>query len=96
MGEEAETTEFDWDGGNAEKNWLRHRVTQAECEQVFFNRPFVVAEDIQHSESEDRFFGGGLERGQWRVLTALSGPSRRGAGFRAPRGAPVPILSDSH
>jgi hypothetical protein len=27
-----------------------------ECEQVFFNRPLVVAEDIQHSESEDRFF----------------------------------------
>lgn len=55
MGEETEGSEFDWDGGNAEKNWLRHRVSQAECEQVFFNRPLVVVEDVQHSGSEDRF-----------------------------------------
>jgi uncharacterized DUF497 family protein len=59
MGEEIEGSEFDWDGGNAEKNWLRHRVSQAECEQVFFNRPFVVAQDTQHSDSEDRFFAFG-------------------------------------
>ena len=55
MGEETEASEFDWDGGNAEKNWLRHRVSQSECEQVFFNQPLVVAEDVQHSEFEDRF-----------------------------------------
>jgi uncharacterized protein len=55
MGEETEGSEFDWDGGNAEKNWLRHRISQAECEQVFFNRPLVVAEDIEHSDTEDRF-----------------------------------------
>ena len=41
----ADVTEFDWDGGNSEKNWLRHRVTQSECEQVFFNRPLVTTED---------------------------------------------------
>jgi uncharacterized DUF497 family protein len=56
MGEETEGSEFDWDEGNAEKNWLRHRVSPAECEQVFFNRPLVVAEDVQHSDAEDRFF----------------------------------------
>ena len=55
MGEETGPSEFDWDGGNAEKNWLRHRVSQSECEQVFFNRPLVVAEDLGHSDSEDRF-----------------------------------------
>ncbi len=54
MGEVTEGSEFDWDGGNAEKNWLRHRVSQSECEQVFFNRPLVVAEDVGHSDSEDR------------------------------------------
>lgn len=56
MTAESEGAEFDWDGGNAEKNWLRHRVSQAECEQIFFNQPLVVAEDVQHSDSEDRFF----------------------------------------
>jgi uncharacterized protein len=55
MGEETEASEFDWDGGNAEKNWLRHRVSQTECEQVFFNQPLVVAEDVEHSDTEDRF-----------------------------------------
>ena len=44
------------DGGNAEKNWLRYRVSQAESEQVFFNRPLVVAEDELHSGTELRHF----------------------------------------
>ena len=55
MSEEADATEFDWDGGNAEKNWLRHRVSQSESEQVFFNRPLVVAEDELHSHREGRY-----------------------------------------
>jgi len=56
MGEGAEPTEFDWDTGNAEKNWLRHRVSQMETEQVFFNRPLVVADDEPHSQGELRHF----------------------------------------
>jgi len=56
MGDDAETTEFDWDGGNAEKNWLWHQVSQAESEQIFFNRPLVVAEDELHSGTELRHF----------------------------------------
>ena len=31
-----------WDEGNSEKNWLAHKVTRAECEQVFFNRLLVT------------------------------------------------------
>ena len=34
---------FEWDDGNESKNWTRHRVTQTEAEQVFLNRPLVVA-----------------------------------------------------
>jgi len=56
MRDDADATEFDWDGGNADKNWLRHRVSQAESEQIFFNRPFVVAEDEIHSGSETRHY----------------------------------------
>ena len=33
---------FEWDEGNASKNWTRHRVSQTEAEQVFLNRPLVV------------------------------------------------------
>ena len=34
---------FEWDAGNATKNAELHQVSQAECEQPFFNRPAVVA-----------------------------------------------------
>lgn len=54
MGEAHDATEFEWDAGNADKNWTRHRVSQAECEQVFFNQPLVVGEDEFHSVTEHR------------------------------------------
>jgi uncharacterized DUF497 family protein len=47
---------FDWDEGNLTKNWARHRVAGAECEQVFFNRPLVATADEEHSEKEPRFY----------------------------------------
>ncbi|HEX9737511.1 MAG TPA: BrnT family toxin [Thermoanaerobaculia bacterium] len=47
---------FQWDEGNADKNWTRHRVSRPECEQIFFNRPLVVHDDRHHSNHEDRFF----------------------------------------
>lgn len=46
---------FDWDDGNAGKNWHRHRVTDAECEEIFFNLPIVVAAQ-RRDEGEERFF----------------------------------------
>ena len=52
----AEVTGFQWDAGNSDKNWRRHRVTQVEAEQAFFNRPVIVADDEAHSEEEARFF----------------------------------------
>jgi uncharacterized protein len=47
---------FEWDEGNSLKNWLRHQVTQGECEQVFFNEPLVVFNDVKHSQKEQRWF----------------------------------------
>lgn len=47
---------FEWDEGNALKNRKKHCVTQSECEQVFFNRPFVLQRDSSHSEHEPRFY----------------------------------------
>mgnify|MGYP001059458039 CR=1 FL=1 len=48
-------TGFEWDRSNIEKNWLRHKVGPAECEQVFFNQPLVILGDPKHSISEKRF-----------------------------------------
>jgi len=47
---------FEWDEHNAGKNWHQHRVSPVECEQIFFNRPLVVADDPRHSERENRFY----------------------------------------
>jgi uncharacterized DUF497 family protein len=49
-------TEFQWDQGNDQKNLIKHGVTQAECEEVFFNSPLVVADDETHSQSEVRYY----------------------------------------
>lgn len=49
-------TAFDWDEGNFDKNWLKHKVTPFECEQVFFNQPIVAAPDPDHAEKEARFY----------------------------------------
>jgi uncharacterized DUF497 family protein len=49
-------TGFQWDAGNAEKNWLSHGVTTTECEQLFFNRPLIVAPDVAHFKVEDRYY----------------------------------------
>lgn len=47
---------FDWDKVNSEKNWIGHRVTQGECEQVFFNEPIIISNDEKHSQIEIRLF----------------------------------------
>lgn len=51
----AQCTGFQWDEGNAGKNWLSHQVSQAEAEQTFFNRPVLVAPDRMHSTQEPRY-----------------------------------------
>ena len=51
----SECSGFQWDAGNSDKNWELHQVTQAECEQVFFNRPILVAPDATHSAHEVRY-----------------------------------------
>ena len=28
---------FEWDRGNQEKNWVKHRVSREECEEIFFD-----------------------------------------------------------
>jgi hypothetical protein len=48
-------TGFQWDAGNATKNWEPHKVAQAEAEQLFFNRPIRVAVDATHSREEARY-----------------------------------------
>jgi uncharacterized DUF497 family protein len=48
---------FQWDEGNSSKNWTRHQVSQTEAEQVFLNRPLVVAGAPFRNESRQFAFG---------------------------------------
>lgn len=46
---------FNWDDGNSRKSTDKHSVSQQEAEQVFFNEPLLVLEDVKHSQRELRF-----------------------------------------
>lgn len=46
---------FQWDKGNIDKNWARHRVTDRECEEVFFDENKKIFKDELHSNGEKRF-----------------------------------------
>jgi len=47
---------FDWDDANSRKNWNKHQVTPSECEQIYFNKPLILKNDIDHSGYETRFY----------------------------------------
>lgn len=47
---------FEWDIGNSDKNWVKHKVLPMECEQVFFNKPLLLYGDDKHSVEEDRMY----------------------------------------
>ena len=50
-----QVTGFDWDAGNERKSLEKHDVNQVEAEQVFFNEPLLLLEDVKHSQNEDRY-----------------------------------------
>lgn len=50
-----EPVEFVWDNGNKDKNRMKHRVTNEECEETFFDKEKRIYKDKLHSIDEDRF-----------------------------------------
>jgi hypothetical protein len=60
---------FEWDSGNTAKNALRHGVTTAEAEEIFFHAPLLLFPDPKHSQSELRFVAHGVTAAG-RLLTA--------------------------
>ena len=73
---------FQWDKGNQGKNWTRHKVSDEECEEVFFNLPVVVAPDPAHSERENRHY-----------LLGRTNDGRRLFVVFTPRGDKVRVIS---
>ena len=50
----AQVEGFDWDEGNSRKSVEKHDVSQAKAEQIFFNDPLLIVEDVSHSAREPR------------------------------------------
>lgn len=63
---------FQWDEGNAEKNWTRHQVASAECEQVFGNAPLLAAPDTAHTGAEVRYYVLGQTNAGRRLFVACT------------------------
>jgi len=49
-----EPKSFDWDEGNIDKNWDKHRVHHLECEEIFFNEPIVTKVEKRGVSQEER------------------------------------------
>jgi len=60
---------FEWDAGNLSKSEGKHAVTWTEAEQVFFNRPILVAE-AHLGHGEERHFALG-KTNAGRLLTIV-------------------------
>ena len=50
-----EPIDFEWDQGNLDKNWKRHKVSTKEAEETFFNKPVYLFKDTKHSLLEKRY-----------------------------------------
>ncbi|MEN8253320.1 MAG: BrnT family toxin [Patescibacteria group bacterium] len=46
---------FDWDDGNKNKNWIKHKVSEVETEEAFLNEPLIFSSDKKHSDTEIRY-----------------------------------------
>jgi len=49
------SVEFEWDKGNSDKNWLKHKVTNKESEESFFDKHKIIYKDLFHSNKEKRY-----------------------------------------
>lgn len=68
----AQCVGFEWDEGNRKKNRIRHHVSAAECEQVFFNAPLLVSVDERHSSTEPRYYILGQTNAERRLFVVLT------------------------
>jgi len=48
-------TGFQWDEGNINKNLDKHHIENWECEQIYFNEPLIILDDLKHSYVEIRW-----------------------------------------
>jgi len=50
------STRFDWDPEKDVENQLKHRVSFGRAQYAFADPRRVIAKDVSHSQTEDRFY----------------------------------------
>lgn len=63
---------FEWDKGNRGKNLRKHRVTDGECEEVFFDPRKKILRDTLHSVRELRYIILGQTKGRRLLLVVFT------------------------
>lgn len=51
---------FQWDKGNIDKNLKKHKVTNKESEEIFFDKSLKIFPDERHSQKEKRYIALGI------------------------------------
>jgi uncharacterized DUF497 family protein len=59
----ADEPSFEWDAAKDRANLLKHGVTFAQAQFAFFDKRRVIAEDLGHGGSEQRYFCFGVVDG---------------------------------
>ena len=52
----AETTIFEWDEGKNKINQEKQNISFEEAQYAFSDKKRIIAKDLEHSESEERYY----------------------------------------
>ena len=52
----AKTTTFEWDENKNRLNLQRHKISFEEAQYAFSDSNRIIAKDLEHSKSEERFY----------------------------------------
>jgi uncharacterized protein len=63
-----EIIEFEWDEGNEQKNWIKHKVSAKEAEEPFLTEEQLILDDIRHSTKGEKRYVLTWESNQGRIL----------------------------
>jgi len=61
--------DFEWNEAKNQENQRKHRVTFYEAQHAFFDENRVIAEDLEHSKAEKRYYCFGLNEQGSGILT---------------------------
>lgn len=67
-----EVSGFEWDEGNTDKNKRKHNLDKWQIDEVFFNEPFLIYEDIRHSDNKFRWYALGKTDNELKLMVAFT------------------------